>query len=164
MTIASSDIQYRLSGGASNSTPASSLGGVKSSATVSSGIFDSVSAVEASSGRVEYRCVYVHNSHSTDTLSNAVAWVNSDTPLTTTDIAIALGSSALNGTEQTVAAETTAPGSVTFSAAATKAAGISLGNIPAGQSRALWLRRTVAAGTASVASDPFTIRVEGETA
>ena len=163
MTVSTADIQYRLSGGAANSSPSASLGGVKSTATASVDVFDSVSSTEAGAGRVEYRCVYVHNNNATDSLNNAYAWINSNTPSTTTDINIGLGSSATNATEQTVSNETTAPIGVTFSAAASKGAGLNLGSIPAGQGRAVWIRRTVNAGTVPVGSDPFTIRVEGET-
>ncbi len=77
---------------------------------------------------------------------------------------IGLGSSAVNGTEQTIANEGTAPTSVTFSAPATKGAGLSIGNIPAGQHKAIWVRRTITAGAAANNLDNVVIRVEGDTA
>lgn len=163
MPIVSTDIQYRLSGGAANAVPVASLGGAKSSVQAAATIFDSVSGTEASAGDVEYRCVYVRNAHGSLSLDNAVAWVQSDTTSALTIIAVGVGSSAMNGTEQTVANEDTAPTSITFLPAVNKAGGTALGSIPAGQSRALWLRRTVSAGATVTASDPFTIRVEGET-
>ena len=162
MPIISTDIQYRLSGGASNADQNASLGGAKSSTAASSAIFDDVSGDESAAGDVEYRCVYVHNNHGSLTLQNAVAWLSANTPSSSTDAAIGLGTSAINGTEQTVADEGTAPSGVTFSASANKAAGIALGSIPAGQHRAIWIRRTVTAG-AVAASDGFTVRTEGET-
>ena len=164
MPIQSTDIVLRLSGGASNAVPAASLGGAKSSVAAGTNIFDNVTGAEAAAGDVEYRCVYVHNAHATLPLDNAVAWLTANTPSASTDIALGLGSSALNATEQTVADEQTAPAGVTFSAAASKGAGIALGSIPAGQSRAIWYRRTVSAGAAAVASDTFNVRVEGDTA
>lgn len=164
MPISSSDIVLRLSGGASNSNAATSLGGAKSSIAAPANLFDNVDSAESTTGSVNLRCVYVHNSHATLEMTNAVLWLSANTPSTSTDIAAGLGSSAMNGTEQTVANETTAPTSVTFSVAANKAGGIALGSIPAGQSRAVWLRRTVSAGAAALASDGFTIRVECETA
>jgi hypothetical protein len=162
MPIVSTDIQYRLSGGASNSDQNASLGGAKSSNQASSAIFDNVSAAEAAAGDIEYRCVYVHNNHATLTLESAVLWIQTNTPSSGTAVDVGLGTSALNGTEQTVGDENTAPSGVTFSAAANKGAGISLGNIPAGQHRAVWVRRTTTAG-AAVAADSFTLRTEGET-
>lgn len=164
MAIQSTDIKFRLSGGASNAVPASSLGGVKSSVeAVGSTIFDSVSGAESAAGSVEYRLLYVHNAHASLPLENAIAWLSANTPSATTTVDIGLGSSAINGTEQTVASETAAPSGVTFSAAATKGAGLALGTIPAGQSRAVWLRRTVNAATGA-GSDTFTLRAEGDTA
>lgn len=164
MAIQSTDIIYRLSGGSANTDPAASLGGVKSSTAVTgSTILDTVLAAEGAAGDIEYRCVYVHNNHGTLSLDNAVVWLQSSTLGTDQAIALALGSSAVNGTEQTVADEDTAPTAVTFSTPASKGAGISLGNIPAGQHRAVWIRRTVTAG-APASSSSFTIRVEGDTA
>lgn len=161
MAIVSSDIKYRLSGGASNTNPAASLGGVKSS-TDASNYFDDVSSAEASAGDTEYRCVYVHNNHGTLTLIGAKVWIQANTPSGDTDVAIGLGSSAVNGTEQTVADESTAPTGVTFSQPTTFAGGLSIGDIPPGQHKAVWVRRVVNSGAAAYA-DSFTLRVQGDT-
>ncbi len=95
------------------------------------------------------------------TLQNAVLWITANT--TGNRIAVGLGTSAINGTEQTIADENTAPATTTFSQPTTKAGGIALGSIPAGQHRAFWIRRTVAAAT-SASNDTYTWRVEGDTA
>lgn len=163
MPISTSDIAFRLSGGASNSDPLLSLGGAVSSVTAGATIFDSVTGEESASGDVEFRCTYVRNLHGSLTLNNAVAWVQTETPSASTTIALGLGSSAMNGAEQAIANEGAPPVSVAFLPAVNKAGGIALGSIPPGQTRAIWLRRTVTAGAAVIASDPFTIRVEGET-
>lgn len=161
MPIASSDIQYRLSGGASNSDANASLGGAKSSTAVPSGLFDDVTSSESSAGDTEYRCFYVHNNHGTLSLQSAVVWISANT--TGDRIAIGVGSAAINGTEQTVADESTAPTSVTFSQPASKGAGLSLGSLPAGQHKAVWIRRIIAASTGA-SNDTYTIRAEGDTA
>lgn len=161
MPIASADIQYRLSGGATNSTPLTSLGGIKSSTAMPTGIFDDVSGAESAAGDTEYRCVYVHNAHATLALQSAVIWIDVNT--TAARIAIGAGSSAINGTEQTVSTEETAPTGVTFTQPATFATGIAIGNIPAGQHKAVWIRRVVVAG-ATANNDTFTLRVQGDTA
>ena len=161
MPIVSTDIQYRLSGGASNSDPALSLGGVKSS-TAASNYFDDVSSAEASAGDTEYRCVYVHNNHGTLSLIGAKVFIQTNTPSSDTDVAIGLGSSAINGTEQTVADESTAPTGVSFSAPTTFAGGLAIGDLAAGAHKAVWVRRTVNAGAAAYA-DSFTLRVQGDT-
>ena len=161
MAIISTDIQYRLSGGSSNSDPAASLGGVKSS-TAASNYFDDVSSAEASAGDTEYRCVYVHNNHGTLSLIGAKVFIQTNTPSSDTDVAIGLGSSAINGTEQTVAGESTAPTGVSFSAPTTFAGGLAIGDLAAGAHKAVWVRRTVNAGAAAYA-DSFTLRVQGDT-
>lgn len=162
MAIISTDIKYRLSGGAANSAPSASLGGAKSSTDAPIGIFDDVSSAEASAGSVEYRCIYVHNAHLTLTLLGAKLWIQANTPSASTDVAVGLGSSGLNATEQTVATEVTAPTGVTFSSPAAFASGLTLGDVPAGQHFPVWVRRTVTAGAAA-ASDTFTLRVQGDT-
>lgn len=162
MAIISTDIKYRLSGGAANTDPSASLGGAKSSADAPIGIFDDVSSAEASAGSVEYRCIYVHNAHGTLTLLGAKLWIQANTPSASTDVAVGLGSSGLNGTETAVASETTAPAGVTFSTPSAFASGLSLGDLPAGQHFAVWVRRTVTAGAAAT-SDSFTLRVQGDT-
>lgn len=163
MPITSSDIQYRLSGGASNADQNASLGGAKSSSSASSAIFDDVSSAESAAGDIEYRCVYVHNNHGSLTMQNTVIWIQSNTPSATTDVAIALGGEGLNGTAETVANENTAPVGETFSSPATEGAGLSLGSIPFGQHYPVWVRRTITAGTAA-AADTFTLRVKCDTA
>lgn len=164
MAITSADLSFRLSGGAANASAAASLGGAKSSTTVPAKLFDDVSSAEAAAGTVEYRCVYVHNGHASLTLTGAKAWLPSNTPSPNTIVEIGVGSAAINGAEPTVANERTAPAGVTFGAALTLAAGVDLGDIPPGQHRAVWLRRTVSAGAAALASDPITLRATGDTA
>jgi hypothetical protein len=167
MPIITADFSTRLSGGAANAVGNAALGGVKSSASMSSavdGLFDAVAAAEAVAGRVEYRCIYLHNANSADLMTAARVWLGANTPLVGTTIDIAVGSAALNATEQTIANETTAPTGVSFSAPSTAASGLALGNIPAGQHRAIWLRRTVTAGSGSSANDTFSIDFDAETA
>lgn len=161
MPIISSDIKFRLSGGAANTDPALSLGGVKSSVDASN-YFDDVSSAEASAGDTEYRCLYVHNNHGTLTLIGAKIWIQTQTPSGDTDVAIGLGAAAVNATETATADESTAPGSVSFSAPSSFAGGLTIGDLPAGQHKAVWIRRTVNAAAAAY-SDSFTLRVQGDT-
>lgn len=166
MSIIAGDFVTRLSGGDGNASGDASLGGVKSSnnaPTTLNGLFDAVSAAEALAGDVEYRCIYLHNANATDLMTNAVAFVSANTPLAGTTIDIGVGTAAINGTEQTVANESTAPVGVSFSAPTTADTGIALGNIPAGQHKAIWLRRTVTAGAGSSPSDTFTLGYRCET-
>lgn len=162
MPIVSTDIKYRLSGGSGNTDPNASLGGVKSSTEASASLFDDVSSAEAVAGDVEYRCFYVHNNHGTLTMLGAKCWIQANTPSGDTQLEIGLGTSALNGNEQTVAGEGNAPSGVTFGLAADEANAISLGDIPAGQHRAVWVKRTITAAAAAY-SDSATLRVKCDT-
>ena len=161
MPIISTDIQYRLSGGASNANPVLSLGGVKSSFAAVD-YFDVVSSAEASAGSTEYRIIYVHNAHPTLTMIGAKTWIQTQTPSGDTSVEIGVGASGVNGTEAAIATENTAPAGVTFSAPSTFAAGIALGDIPPGQHRAICVKRIVNPGAAPYA-DSFTLRTQCDT-
>ncbi len=162
MPIISTDIEYRLSGGAGNASPLASLGGAKSATEAGAGLFDNVDSVEAAAGDVEYRCYYVHNAHATLTMLSAKAWLQVNTPSGDTVLAIGVGTSAVNGVEQTVVGEGNAPAGITFVAGADEAGSVALGDIPPGQHRAVWLRRTVTAAAAAFA-DSATLRAKCDT-
>lgn len=162
MPIVSSDIKYKLSGGAANADPLLSIGGAISSVDAGSSIFDDVASAEAAAGDTEYRCIYVKNTHATLTYLSAKIWIQTQTPSADTDVAIALGGEGLNGTAETVANENTAPVGETFSAPSSFAGGLTIGNLAPGDSYPVWVRRTVTAA-AAVASDSFTLRVQGDT-
>lgn len=166
MSIITADFSCRLSGGAANSDANASIGGAKSSVSVSAttdGLFDAVSAAQAAAGLVEYRCIYLHNANATDLMTAARVWVNANTPLAGTTLDIGVGAAAVNATETAVANEATAPAGVTFSAPSTAGTGLALGNIPAGQHKAIWLRRTVTAGAGASASDTWELGFDCET-
>lgn len=78
-----------------------------------------------------------------------------------TTAASAIGSATAQALE--VANESTAPTGVTFSSPVTKATGLSLSDLPAGQCRAVWLRRT-ATNSSAFSNDGITVRAEGDTA
>jgi hypothetical protein len=165
MAILSTDIVFRLSGGAANASLPASLGGTKSATVVpatATGHFDTVTGAESTAGDVEYRCIYLHN-NSAQTLIGAYVAVQSDTPEASTTIAVGVGTSAVNATEQTVGDENTAPAGVTFGTSAT------LGDIPGSQGRAFWIRRTTTAGASPVGTGAgngtqYTLRLGGDTA
>jgi hypothetical protein len=166
MAIVASDIDFRLSGGASNADGNAALGGVISSNAVSAAVnalFDRVTGAEALVGGVEYRCVYVKNNHGSLTLYGATVWLSANTPSTDTTVDIGLGTAAINATEQTVGNESTAPSGVSFSAPASYGAGLAIGDIPAGHYKAVWIRRTTSASAAAYNSDGFTLAVQGDT-
>jgi hypothetical protein len=170
MAIISDDLVYRLSGGATNTIANDSLGGDMS--TVGGGIipdatgenlFDNVTGGEASSGDVEYRGFYVENAHGSLTLQNAVIWIDQDTTSTNDEIDIALALEAIDVSMATIADESTAPASVTFSHPNTKATGLSIGSLPAGSFKGVWIRRTVDAGAGAASGNQGGVRLEGDT-
>ena len=164
MAILSTDIQYRLSGGASNSDPNASLGGAISSTAAGTNIFDNVSSAEASAGDTEYRCLYIRNGHATLTMQSAKVWIQANTPSADTAVAIAIAGEGVNGTAETIANENTAPSGETFVTAVDEANAISIGNIPPGQHIAIWVRRVVSASAAAYNNDGFTLRCKTDTA
>lgn len=164
MAVLASDIKFYLSGGGANSDPAASLGGAKSSTEVNiATLIDDITGPESTAGITLYRCIYVENTNGTDTLTGSAAFVPTNTPSTDTVMDIGLGTSAVDGTEQTVADEETAPAGVTFSAPATLGAGLSIGDLAAGEHKAIWLRLTVSAAASAYNNDGCTIEVGGST-
>lgn len=174
MPASASDIKFFLSGGASNSDPDDSRGGIISSFEIVNGtlenLFDIVSIGEASAGHEDYRCFYVKNINPTDTIFDVRAWIETNTPSPTTTVAIGadpagVGNGSTTGVAVTIVNEITAPAGVVFSTPASAAAGIPGGAALApGQSLAFWVRRTISAGTSPVPSDDCRIRVRGLTA
>jgi len=171
MAIATTDLIWRLSGGASNTDPAAALGGAMSTAgggvitktKTFNSIFDDVTGAEAAAGDIEYRCIYIHNEHATLTLSSAKVWIEANT--TNTEIDIGLDLAGKDGTADTIADESTAPDpAVTFAHNCTAyASGLALGDLAAGEGYAIWIRRTIASSKVATDDDNFTIRVQGET-
>lgn len=178
MPIAGSDILMKLSiktGSAGNSSAQSdvnaSLGKYISTTQITTAVvnnlFDNVTGDENAASDVEYRCFFIHNAHATLTLIDPKVWISAEVAggavvaigIDTT-AASAIGSSSAQALE--VTDESTAPSGVSFSSPTTKGAGLSLGDLPAGQTRAVWVRRT-AANTSAVNSDGATVSVEGDT-
>lgn len=163
-------LQVHLSGGSGNTSPAAALGGARSTAgggvvpttLTANSVFDDVTGAEEQAGDVEYRCVYVYNSGTVDA-QVVVVWLSANTTDPDTQLAIGLGTSAVSGTEQTVANENTAPSGVTFSEPATEGAGLSVGTLAAAAHKALWLRRTINAG-AGASVDTATLAAAFDTA
>lgn len=168
MPIVAADIKEYLSGGGSNSDPNAALGGAISSTEVTDNtthnLWDVVSSSESSAGDTEYRCIYVKNTHGSLTLQSAKVWIQTNTPSADTAIRIALGTSAVNGTEQTIANESTAPSGVSWSTAANEGAALSIGNIPSGQHKAIWIERVISAAAAAANDDSYVLSYAGDTA
>lgn len=179
MAIVASDILLNLSttaGAAGNSTaqadPNASLGKYVSTTTMSTGangLFDDITGDENAASAVDYRCIFVVNNHATLTLQNAVLFLSAEVAgganiaVATDNIAVSAKGSASAQAAQ-VASQTTAPTGVSaFSSPTTKAAGLSLGSIPAGSVKAVWVKRS-ATNSSAINADGVTFAVAGDTA
>jgi len=141
---------YYLTGGAANTDPDASLGGDISSevlsATALNNLFDHVSPAEASAGDVEYRVIALKNDGDA-TLQGLELYISQET--TSADTQLDMG---YDTTTQTLADESTAPSSVTFSHPLTGAR-LSLPDIAVGAEIRLYFRRTVNSSAANKVSD-----------
>jgi len=176
--ITSGEILFKFSttagsaGNQNTGTAATSLGKYISTTAITdntlNNLFDDVSGAENAASTVDYRCIFVHNSNASNTLENAVVWLQAEvanganiTIATDNIAASAIGSASAQAAQ--IASETTAPSGVSaFSGPTTKGGGLSLGNIGAGQCKGIWVKRT-AVNSAALSSDGVTIRVEGDT-
>jgi hypothetical protein len=167
MAISAANLEFYLSGGASNSTANNALGGVISSSAITNAsdnnLFDDVTGDEADTGKTNYRCIYVKNNHGSITLQNSKFWISSNTTSAHDTLDIALAGEGLNSSAETIADEDTAPSGESFSAPANKGAGLSVGNVPAGQFYGIWVRRTVSASASAVNANSATMQWEGDT-
>lgn len=178
MAITAADILKKLSinTGPGNSTaqgnPNDSLGRFMSSTQITNNslhnLFDITTGAENAASRVEYRCFFIHNNHATLTAENFALYIQSEV---SGGASIALGLdttgnvSATSASAQTVARpadEAAAPSGITFSTPSSGSP-LSIGNLAAGQCRAVWVRRTNA-NTSAVDNDGATLGIAFDTA
>lgn len=185
MAITATDILFKLSvdSTAGNTTaqsdPDSSLGEYISTTqvgTAKNDLFDNVTGDQASAGVTEYRCIFVHNDHASLTWENVYMWISAEDTGDSNgaNIAIAADSTGASAVGSSTAQalgpladeedSTSVLSGLTFSAPTTKGTGVSLGNIAAGNVKAIWIRRTIAASSTAYNDDDFTLSVEGDTA
>ncbi|MFI7073570.1 hypothetical protein [Micromonospora sediminicola] len=176
MPIVASDVRLKLSttaGSAGNTLAGAvgaSLGKYVATTEVTAGantLFPDVTGAQNAASQVDYACVFLHNTHATLTLQGARVYLSGEVAGGTSiavgvdgTAASAVGASSVQAV--TVASATTAPAGVTFTSPTTAGAGISLGDIGAGQVRAFWVRRTAAASS-PLASDGVTLAWSGDT-
>lgn len=171
MPIVSSDIKFILSGGAANTDPNAALGGDISTdgsgvitTDVVNNLWDNVSGAESAAGDIEYRAIFVKNTHGSITLTGAKVWISSNTTSADDTVAIALADEGIADSIETIPDESTAPTGPTFSSPSSFGAGLSLGDLADGEAFGVWIRRTVTAEAAAANNNPYTLSVQGETA
>lgn len=179
MAITATDLRFKLSinTGPGNSTaqadPNDSIGGFMSSTELSgtpaNNLFDDITGAEnAAAAVLDYRCMFVHNSHATLTLQAPAVWISAEVA-SGADVAIALDGTGVvaealaTAQAERVANEATAPTGETFSAPTTFATGLLPGDMAALTCQGVWVRRTTA-NTAAVAADGFDLSIQGDTA
>lgn len=177
MPIVAADILRKFSvktGAAGNSTAgtaAGSLGKYISTTQITdaalNNLFDDITGDENAASEAEYRCEFVHNAHASLTLLAPVAWISAEVAgganvalSVDTTAASAIGSAGAQAKE--VADENTAPAAQSFTSPTTKGTGLALSDIPNGQCKGLWWRRT-AANSAAINNDGATVTIEGDT-
>jgi len=172
MPILESDLIHRLSGGASNTNPNLSIGGVMS--TDPGGVIvsdsdnndmDDITSTEADAGIVIYHGYFYSNEVSSAPLTwtGPVFFVDSQTSSGDTGVDIAIAAEPKNSTIETLANEETAPsGGVSFERPVNKAGGIQIGDLLQFDFRGHWVKYQVEPGAVSTA-DQYTIKAEGDT-
>jgi hypothetical protein len=148
-------ITYHLTGGASNSDPDLSLGGVGSSvvlsATALNNLFDNIDPDEIVSGdRVEYRAIDIKNDG--DALAKHVQFYLTDTTNSESILAVWYDSV---GT-QSIANELTEPIGASWSLPLVGSK-LSLADLAAGATHRIWIRRTVDQGATNINEDTATL-------
>lgn len=155
MPVLEEDIRFYGSG-------ANNLGGANTGVEVTfSLLFDKVLPSEAVAGSTEYRCVYVRNINGSSPMPNGKFHVVTDTVAANTSLEIGVGSYVVDGVEQTIADETTAPIGVAFSAPTTQETGLDIPTLAAGEHQAIWFKRIIGAG-ASSGAESATFEISGD--
>lgn len=129
---------------------------------IKNNIFDDVAKIDALNGAVDYRCIYLYNSHATEAFlqvsiygygaaGNPAAagdlfWVGADPA--------GAGNGLSTGLATTIATELAVPTGVTFSSPVL-ASPLVLGAIQPQEARAIWLRRNVPAALYAVTPDDY---------
>ncbi len=130
------------------------------------GFWDNISAAESASGDIEYRCMYIRNTSTTNALiaPSVELTQNAIDPDTTIYIAVM---DDVNVSTVSIADESTAPaGSPSWQAVGTDIPfnaelGFDAGG--AGDYIAVWIRRTVVNTNNQAANDNYTISLKGQT-
>lgn len=167
MPVASTDLKWLLSGTSGNTDPNASLGGGESATEIVfsptlHNLFDDVSAAEALSGAVEFRCIYLQNDHATDTITDVKVWISTQSPSSGTSIEIGLDPAGKNATATgPISPSSDPPSGVSFSAPSSQGSGLSVGTLNAQDTYAVWVKRTVNAATSAASNDAFVLSVSG---
>lgn len=143
-----------------------SLAGTNKSDTIAltrtmDNLFADAGSAEATAGSTKYRSLIVKND-SANTMYGAVVWINQNTPFTADEVQIGIEATASNAI-QTIANESTAPTAISFSLAASSGAALSIGDLAAGATYGIWIRRVITATSLRYAANNFMLTVQADT-
>lgn len=145
-----------------SATPVTSQVDVLAVTTQTEKIFPDVTSTEAGTGDTEYRCVFVHNAHGSETIASLKLWIGKQYD-GEESVALAVDSNGVGSTANTIVDgddSTDVLSGHTFSAPANEAAAVEVTTIAAGSSVPIWIRRTVnAAVQEAVSLDSFGISI-----
>ena len=164
MPILASEIQFfKSTAVGSDSIP--SLGGAITTNQITDGLlndlFDDVSAAESTTGRTEYRCIYIQNKNAGGlVLQLAELFIDTNAPNANVNCAIGLDPAGANAVATTIADEVTAPAGVVFTEPDSLSQ-LALGDLAQDEFYAFWIRRTVSPGATASAADSLTLGVQG---
>jgi len=91
-----------------------------------------------------------------------LVWIDANTPFVDDSVTIAI-ETPVSGAIQTIADESTAPTGLTFSSAATEGAALSIGNLAAGATYGVWIKRTVNPTSQRYPNNSFSITFKADT-
>lgn len=134
------NIEWYYSGGASG-VAATSLGGVKSANEITSAedenLFRDITAPETLG--IQYYCIYLHNG-SSETYNDIALYISTPTPSIDTQVYFSKGTSAVNGTEQTVADNATEPTGIAWVQRYFDYNALTIASLTPGQHKAVWFK------------------------
>lgn len=153
---------FFLSGGQNNNNPNLSLGGSISNSPVFgtlNNLFSNVTSDEASSGKTDYRCVYVKNSSASDSLYDASVYILAQSS-GGSSVTIGTSSAPINTIAPILAVDTLAPSGVTFQETGVDNR-LNLGTMTPSSFVPIWIRRVTTPGTDFKEYDNFILKVTG---
>jgi len=157
-------LQLRLSGGAGNTNPNASLGGVMSTTSivdaVDNNLFDDISRKEVIVGKTEYRCYYVFNSSGSTPVHGAFLFIDDFPDISTVTMGldpVGSGDGVATGVAQTIALEDTTPTGVTFENAGEFIVKVPLPTLRSLEGQAIWVKRVANEGKAAIETLGLTI-------
>ena len=181
MPLQASDLEFRYTDNADQSSNTLSLGGTISSNTIptsSPNVFDDVTADESEAGDTEYRAIGLINTSATFDFLDVKVWITGYNRAASGADTIYFALENPGGSPssiQTISDESTAPDTSKFTVATgdtvswteegSPSSTLTFGTISAGGSNwmGIWLKRVVPAGATAYSNRSCTIKVRGET-